>query len=172
MIIRLRPYHLAFFAAASALVAACSTIDTASPPAIPIPSDCSEPAKLFDWFSVHSKTLSWAKEGSQKEIGTLTIVFTFLNTDRLPRALSNLGTGYLYTIEYSLKGDDGTVYTATDPSGIFAGNEIHAAIEYNISKEGTLKFKVPQGNYTIIFGRKFDGKLMTKYAFSCTIIVR
>ena len=105
-------------------------------------------------------------------VGTLTIVFAIVNTDRLPRALSNSGGGFFYAVEYFLKADDGTVYAATDPSGIFAGNELHTAMNYHMSKEGTVKFKVPKGNYAVVFGRKYGGKRIAKYDFSCTISVR
>jgi hypothetical protein len=172
MPIRARPILLTLLVAASAFASACGTLDIASAPAVPTPKDCSEPAKLFDWFSIRVNTVSWAKGADPKDAGTLTIVFTIVNTDPLPRALSNLGKGFLYVLEYSLKADDGTVYAATDPSGIVAGNEVHSEIEYHKSKEGTLKFKVPKGNYAVIFGRKYDGKLIAKYDFSCTLTVQ
>jgi hypothetical protein len=133
------------------------------------PLDCRLPAKLFDWFSLQVKTASWSKDAGPGEDGTATIVVTIQNTDFVPHALSNSGGGYLYSVEMSLKGDDGAVYAVTDASGIAAANNSHSPIRRDRAEEGTLKFRVRRGNYALILGRKFDGKPVVKYDFACTM---
>jgi hypothetical protein len=135
------------------------------------PTDCRLPAKLFDWFSLQVKTASWAKDAGSGEDGTVTIVFTIQNTDFVPHALSNSGGGYLYSVEVSLKGDDGAVHAAADTSGIATANSMHSAIRRERAEEGTLKFKARRGNYALIFARKFNEQSVAKYDFACTMAI-
>jgi hypothetical protein len=135
------------------------------------PMDCRLPAKLFDWFSLQVKTVSWTKEAGPGEEGTVAIVFAIQNTDFIPHALSNSGGGYLYSVIVSLKGDDGTAYAVADASGIATANNLHLVIARDRPQEGTLKFKVRRGNYSLIFERKFDEKPVAKYAFTCSMAI-
>jgi hypothetical protein len=135
------------------------------------PADCRLPAKLFDWFSLQVKTVSWAKDAGPGEDGTVTIVFAIQNTDFVPHALSNSGGGYLYSVDVSLKGDDGIVHAVTETSGITTGNNIHLAIRREKPEEGTLKFKARKGNYSLMFARKFSDQPVAKYDFACVMAV-
>jgi hypothetical protein len=135
------------------------------------PIDCRLSAKLFDWFSLQIKTVSWTKDAGPGEDGTVMIVFTIKNTDFVPHALSNSGSGYLYSVDISLKGGDGILHAATEASGIVAASNTHFAIGRDQSLEGTLKFKVRRDNYFLIFERKFGDKPVGKYDFACPIAV-
>ena len=151
---------------------ACSSIyldapAPASPPPAPAPGDCRTPAKLFAWFSIRAKTIAWTKGKDASDPGTLTLEFTITDEDRLPRALSNSGTGFLYDLEYSLNGEDGNSFRPTESSGMLAGSEVHAPLNYESSKDGGLKFKIQQGNYSVVLTRKFNGKPLQ--SFACTL---
>jgi outer membrane lipoprotein SlyB len=114
--------------------------------------------------------ISWTKGKEVNDFGTLALVFTITNNDRLSRALSNSGSGILYGLDYSVIGEDGTAYAATEPSGALAGNEMHAPIDYQASKDGGVKFKVPKGNYRAVLERKLSGKVAQ--SFACTLIAQ
>ena len=166
--------HLILFttlAVPSAGLVSCGTSNIEEALTQQSPADCRLPAKLFDWFSLQVKTASWTKDAGSGEDGTVTIVFTIQNTDFVPHALSNSGGGYLYSVEVSLRGDDGAVHEAADTSGIATGNNVHSAIRRERAEEGTLKFKVRKGNYSLIFARKFNEKSVAKYDFACTMAI-
>src|SRR5262249_11687064 len=124
---------------------------------VPPPHNCFNPTRLFGWFSIRANAMSWTTGKEGKNGDTLALVVTVTTNDRLPGAVSNSGSGILYGLNYSVIGEDGTAYTATEPSGLLAGNDINVPLEYQVSKDGGVKFKVPSGNYTAVLERKFDG---------------
>ena len=152
---------------------ACGTLypDASSVGSPVAPSDvCYKPTKLFGWLSISANSISWTKGKEVNDVGTLALVFTITNNDRLPHALSNSGSGILYGVDFSVIGEDGTAYAATEPSGTLAGNEINTPIEYQRSKDGGVKFKVPRGNYKVVLERKFNGKVAE--SFACTLVAQ
>jgi hypothetical protein len=170
MHIRFNPLILLVTLAAPSLsLVSCGTHNIEEALTQQTPMDCRESAKLFDWFSLQVKAASWNRDPGPGDDGTLTIVFTIQDTDVLPHALSNSGGGFLYSVEFSLKGDDGTLHAPTDTSGIVTN--VHFGISRDKPEEGTLKFKVRRGNYFLIFARKFDGKPVAKYDFSCAMAI-
>lgn len=126
---------------------------------IDAPQDCREPTKLFNNFVVRAKTVSWSKAKDAKDkTSILTISLTFENVTKWSVALSNSGNGILYSIEYSLTGEDGFHHAPKETVGIITGDQIHRPIKPDEVAEGKLMFQVPRANYVLAIERKFSGK--------------
>ncbi len=139
------------------LLSGCSTqiLDDLSESSVP--QDCREPNKLFVNFMVRAKNVSWSEAKAKKEkTSILTIQLAFENTTAWSVALSNSSNGILYSIEYSLSGENGTHYAPKEIGGI--ANDIHQPIKPGETAEGKLVFEVPKANYLLVIERKFSGK--------------
>jgi hypothetical protein len=134
----------------------CSTRILEETNEISIARDCREPMKLFNSFVMRTKNISWseAKEAKEK-VSILTIDLTLETTTKWPIAPSNSGNGVLYSIEYSLTGEDGARHAPKERTGI--AEEIHRPVKADEQAEGKLLFRVPRANYVFAIERKFSG---------------
>lgn len=99
------------------LLAGCSAHILEEVGEVSAPHDCAETTKLFNAFSMRAKSTSW-KGAKSDPSATLTLELVFNNTQKWPIALSNSGAGVLYTVEFSLQGDNGTSYQPKEASGV------------------------------------------------------
>jgi hypothetical protein len=137
------------------LLAGCSTQILEDASEIAIPRDCREPTALFSNFVMRAKNVTWSEPKASKE-PTLTLQLTFENATKWSVALSNSDNGILYSVEYSLSGEDGIRYSPKEVGGV--AKEIHQLIKPGETLEGTLTFNVPRANYVLSLERKFAGK--------------
>jgi hypothetical protein len=139
------------------LLTGCSTQLLEDANEIVMPRDCREPTPLFATFVVRAKNITWSEPKTFKDKSSiLTLQLTFENVTKWPVALSNSDNGILYSVDYSLSGDDGIRYAPTEAGG--AAKDIHQAIRPIEILEGTLVFNVPRANYVLALERKFSGK--------------
>jgi hypothetical protein len=144
------------------LLAGCSTQILEEVSDISIPHDCREPTKLFRSFTVRAKNVSWSgSQGAKEKTSILTVQLTFENVMKWPMALSNSGNGILYSVEYSLSGEDGTRYAPKEATGVTKGDAIHQPIQTDQPGEGQLIFHVPKANYVLGIEQKFAGNPVT-----------
>ncbi len=145
-----------------------------------VPRYCGEPVKLFTTFVVQAKNISWANRRGENGIAlSVTIDLLFENSAKWPLALSNSGNGIVYSIEYTLQGENGSIYSPAETAGVAreppadkkpAAREkpgerkkegpidVHQLIKPQEPVEGKLIFEVPRGNYVLSIERKFEGK--------------
>jgi hypothetical protein len=139
------------------LLAGCSTQLLEDANEIVIPRDCREPTALFTNFVMRAKNVTWSEPKAAKDkTPTLTLQLAFENATKWSVALSNSDNGILYSIEYSLSGEDGVRYAPTEIGGV--AKEIHQPIRPGETLEGALTFNVPRANYVLTLERKFAGK--------------
>ncbi len=148
---------LAPFMLMACLLTGCSTQILEELNETSIPRDCREPAKLFTSFMVRAKNVSWSEAKAAKDKASiLTIQLAFENVTTWSVALSNSSNGILYSIEYSLSGENSSRYAPKETSGVT--NEIHQPIKPGEAAEGKLIFDVPKADYILVIERKFSGK--------------
>ncbi len=159
----------AFLLTTAYLLSGCSAqlIEDAGTPVIP--RSCGEPAKLFTTFLVHARTISWANR--RDGASTVTIELVFENTAKWPLALSNSGNGIVYSVEYTLQGENGLISFPKETFGLAqetpleekrkpkpGQTDAHQPIKPEEAAEGKLVFEVPRGSYVLSIERKFEGK--------------
>jgi hypothetical protein len=84
---------------------------------LPAPRPCSEPTKLFGSFTMRAPKISWKGDKAEAS-ATLTLELSILNDKNFPVALSNSGSGVLYTVDFSLQGEKGGSFAPKEASGI------------------------------------------------------
>lgn len=161
----MRPARLVLFALLAAILPSCAMQLLEDIGESPVPRYCGEPARLFTNFMMKAKKISWHAH-------FLTIDLVFENTARWPLALSNSGTGIVYSVEYALLDENGAAYAPKETRGVTnntdeekktgakekSGLSIHVPIKLGEAVEGKLVFDVPRGNYALAIERKFGGQ--------------
>ena len=102
------------------LLSGCSSQlleDVAEVGQLAAPRPCSEPTKLFGSFTMRSSKISWKGDRTDASV-TLTLELSIANDKNFPVALSNSGSGVLYTVEFSLQGEKGGSFVPKEGSGI------------------------------------------------------
>jgi len=159
-------------AAVAAALAGCGTTIESAPP--PVVKDCREPNKLFGSFTAQATKVAWSGS-SVRGAATLSITLSIENTTDEPAALTNSGSGILYTLGYVLKDEKDKAYAPSAATGAFAGAPVHEFIKAGTPKEGMLAFTVPRGRYTLTIQRNLSGQappqIPTNVPFVCTVTV-
>jgi hypothetical protein len=138
-------------------LAGCSTHILEDVGEVSIAHDCREPAKLFDTFTMRAKDISWSEpKGTKGKTSLVTLQLTFENVTKATVPLSNSGNGILYSVEFSLSGENASKYAPESVEGVV--EKIHRDIKPGETAEGTVTFKAPKGNYLLSIERKFAGK--------------
>ena len=81
------------------------------------PRSCHEPTKLFGTFTMRAARSVWKGDRNDRN-PTLTLELTFDNDRNFPVALSNSGTGVLYTMQFTLVGQKGDLHLPAEAAGI------------------------------------------------------
>jgi hypothetical protein len=150
------PHLILLLALTAGLLSGCGSRILEEAGDIGIPGDCRATTKLFGTFNMKGKQVSWSASDEAKEKNSvLTVALSFENPTNWPTALSNSGNGVLYTLDYSLNGEDGAHYAAKETSGIL--KDVHTLIAIGEMAEGKLVFAAPKANYLLTIERKFAG---------------
>jgi hypothetical protein len=112
--------HAVRIALLAVLLSGCSSQlleDVAEVGQLAAPRACSEQTKLFGSFTMRASKISWRGDRTDAS-ATLTLELSILNDKNFPIALSNSGSGVLYTVEFSLQGEKGGSFAPREASGI------------------------------------------------------
>jgi hypothetical protein len=111
------PITLRILPLLACLLAGCSAQILEEVGEVSAPRDCAETTKLFNTFSMRATRTSWKGTKSDPS-ATLTLEIVFANDKGRPIALSNSGAGVLYTVEFSLQGNNGISHKPKEAIGV------------------------------------------------------
>jgi hypothetical protein len=135
---------------------------------------CTEPTPLFEDFVARATSVAWAP-GAAKQTSRLTIALSVENTQPLPAAMTNSGSGILYTLEFTVTNTAGKSFGPAEATGAFTGAFVHGMIAKGTPAVGTVAFAVPRGDYTLTISRKLSGQpppvLPKNQPLTCKVMV-
>ena len=117
---------------------------------------CAEASPLFENFLARATSVTWT--AAAKQASRLTIALSVENTEPLPAALTNSGSGILYTLDYALTNAAGKSFGPAEATGALTGASVHTMVVAGTPATGTLAFAVPRGDYTLTIARKLSGQ--------------
>lgn len=163
--IALRAARLSAAIAPVTLLAACAGVFGSDPAPTSTVSNrqnavvrsCAEPAPLFEDFVARATSVAWAP-GAAKQPSRLTIGLSVENMQPLPAAMTNSGSGILYTLDFAVTNSAGKSFGPAEATGAFTGAFVHGMIAKGTPAVGAVAFAVPRGDYTLTISRKLSGQ--------------
>jgi hypothetical protein len=104
--------------------------------------------EVFRDFTVHATAVKWGKAN------VLTLELQFANTADRPLALSNSGSGLLYTVTAAVTGRGGRRQAAAETTGALAAPFVHTELKPAETRQAKLIFKIPRGPSTLRLQRE------------------